>query len=316
MKREENKQTKIAIVIPVYNRKAHTLNCLRQLQMIDKTGMDITIVVVDDGSSDGTSELVATEYPEVVILRGDGNLWWSGATNMGVKYALDQKSDYVLALNDDVEFQGDFLVQLLKTAKSYDNTIVCGIVCDTDRKDKIMSAGLRAKGFLNYIYTGHLSGADVSALPENEFASDITAGRAVLIPTEVFREVGLFDAQKFPHHMGDMDFILRAKKKGFKVLVNPRSFVYTKIGDNYFPIQIIEKSVWQNIKGFFHVKSTVNFRTRWNFYLRHTPYFLGWISFLYFCLRMSIVIIYKILMPKQMLVRVMKKRSLKVQSRK
>lgn len=312
----ENKTTKITIVIPVHNRKKHTLNCLHQLQTLEKKGMDITIVVVDDGSSDGTSELIASGYPEVVILRGNGNLWWSGATNVGVEYALEHNSDYVLALNDDVEFKDDFLVNLLKTVKTYDNSIACGILCDINSKDTIMCAGIRAKGFLHYIYCGHLSGADVSVLPKEDFESDVTSGCAMLISTKIFREVGLFDAKKFPHHMGDFDFILRAKKKGFKVIVNPRSFLYTKIGDNYFYIQIIKESLWHNIKSFFDIKSTVNLRTRWYFYWLYTPYFLGWVSFLYFLSRMSFVIGCKLILPSKILVRVMDKRGIWVRSMK
>jgi len=68
----------IYIIIPVHNRKSLTLACLKNL----KTNGDLQkyqVIVVDDGSSDRTAEEVAENYPEVTILKGDGNLWWTGA---------------------------------------------------------------------------------------------------------------------------------------------------------------------------------------------------------------------------------------------
>lgn len=239
---------KITVVIPVYNRKLHTINCLNRLRAINKSGIDATIVVVDDGSNDGTSELIAMKYPEVTILHGDGNLWWSGATNKGVAYALAHGCDYVLTLNDDVQFREDFLINLLKTVNSLDNSIACGVICDIDSRNKIISAGRYAKGFLGYNYSGYLSGTDIKSLPTNEYQSDVESGYAMLIPRDVFQKVGLFDAKRFPHHMGDMDFVLRARRHGYKVIINPRAFLYTKIGENYFHNQIITKTMWSNFK--------------------------------------------------------------------
>jgi GT2 family glycosyltransferase len=70
----------IYIIIPVHNRKALTLACLENL----RTNGDLQkyqVIVVDDGSSDRTAEEVAENYPEVNILKGNGNLWWTGAIN-------------------------------------------------------------------------------------------------------------------------------------------------------------------------------------------------------------------------------------------
>jgi len=78
-------------IIPVHNRKEFTRNCLRSLQR--QTVSDrLRIIVVDDGSEDGTDEMLAAEFPEVIVLRGDGNLFWTAAKqkheNGITKYSL------------------------------------------------------------------------------------------------------------------------------------------------------------------------------------------------------------------------------------
>lgn len=300
--------TTVSIVIPVHNRKNMTLNCLRQLTYIDKEGTDITIIVVDDGSTDGTSQAIEIEYPGVVVLHGDGNLWWSGATNKGVMYAIENKSDYVLTLNDDIEFERDFLILLLKTAKENPNVIVCAVICNLMNQSEIVSAGRYAKGFLGYDYSGHLRGEDVSMLPEKDYESDIESGYAMLIPAIIFQKVGLFDTRKFPQNMGDMDFVLRAKKTGVKLLINPKAILYATNNINYFHSQILNSSIISILKSFFELKSTVNLKIRWNFCWRHTPYYLGWLAYGYFISRMCIALVLKIIFPTNVLRMIIKKR--------
>ena len=72
----QNNSKSLFIVIPVHNRKHFTRDCLLSLRK--QTFQNFTIIVIDDGSSDGTGEMIQKEFPEVVLLHGDGNLWWTG----------------------------------------------------------------------------------------------------------------------------------------------------------------------------------------------------------------------------------------------
>ena len=104
---------KVFIIIPVHNRREITLACLGKLR---ETGVlaNFQVVVVDDGSTDGTAVGIEHNYPEVKILYGDGNLWWAGAIAVGMQYALDQKAEYIFWLNDDCFPQGNCLSKMLE----------------------------------------------------------------------------------------------------------------------------------------------------------------------------------------------------------
>ena len=93
-------QPSIYSLVPVHNRKSVTLRCLAALdRQVDLP--KLTIVVIDDGSTDGTSEAIQAEYPQVVVLKGSGNLWWTGAIRMGMEYAYSQGANFFIWLNDD-----------------------------------------------------------------------------------------------------------------------------------------------------------------------------------------------------------------------
>ena len=291
--------TSITIIIPIYNRKTVTLTCLQQLQTIVASDFSVNIIVVDDGSTDGSSKAIREHFPDVTVLHGNGNLWWSGATNLGVKYALQRESDFVLTLNDDVEIKLDFLQHLVSVAKHYPNSIVCPVVCQQDKKHIILSAGRFRKGFLAYRMASHLRGKPYDALTDDVISSELESGYAMLIPAHIFRSVGLFDSKHFPHHMGDMDFVLRARMQGVQVKISTKAIIYTRIGENYFHNKIVSESLWNNIKSFFDLKSTINLRTRWFFDWYHTPYHLGLISYLFFIGRMCAAItLKKVLSPE------------------
>ena len=89
----------ICVVVPVRNRIELTKRFLEAF--FKSTYKCFTMVIVDDASTDSTVEYITKKYPEVVLLHGDGNLWWTGATNMGVKYAIENNYDYVLTINND-----------------------------------------------------------------------------------------------------------------------------------------------------------------------------------------------------------------------
>src|SRR6187401_1451737 len=104
----------ICIVIPVHNRKKFTADCLQSLR-IQTTPADY-VIIIDDGSTDGTKEMLRDEFPEVIVIQGDGNLFWTAAINLGVRRALSLKADYILTLNNDTVAFPDFVEKMLLQA--------------------------------------------------------------------------------------------------------------------------------------------------------------------------------------------------------
>src|SRR4051812_20447515 len=101
---DEVKKVRLAIVSPVHNRRELTLQCLRSLSRIDRDGLDVRITIVDDGCTDGTGDAVREGFPEVNLVQGTGDLFYSAGTNLGLVAALKHKPDYVLCINDDSIF--------------------------------------------------------------------------------------------------------------------------------------------------------------------------------------------------------------------
>ncbi len=112
----------ICIIIPVYNRVELTLKCLMSLQNQTVTGF--SVIVIDDGSTYNSLYLIREQFPLVKVMHGNGNLWWAGATNAGINYAMSAGYDYIMCLNNDVEVANDFIEQILLAAEKKPDALI------------------------------------------------------------------------------------------------------------------------------------------------------------------------------------------------
>ncbi|HEX8530399.1 MAG TPA: glycosyltransferase, partial [Cytophagales bacterium] len=110
------------VVIPVYNRWHYTKACLEALRK--QTFRAFRTVVVDDGSTDGTAGRLAEAFPEVTVLLGSGNLYWTAAVNLGIAHALAGGADRVVTLNNDTLPPPDFLVQMHGQSLAHPNALL------------------------------------------------------------------------------------------------------------------------------------------------------------------------------------------------
>jgi GT2 family glycosyltransferase len=210
---------KIAVLITCYNRREKTLACLSALfnQTLPKN-VNYEVYLVDDGSSDGTSEAVAQHYRAVKIFYGDGNLFWNGGMRLAFAEAIKQDYDYYLWLNDDTILEKQALSLLLKQSqilgkRGEDKAIVIGSTKEPDRE--VTSYG----GLVNCGWWTPLKDRIVEPGEEVK-PCDTMHGNCVLIPRSVAEIVGNLDPT-FIHNLGDYDYGKRAKQKGCSLWVAP-----------------------------------------------------------------------------------------------
>ncbi|WP_017732624.1 glycosyltransferase family 2 protein [Nafulsella turpanensis] len=275
----------IFIVIPVFNRRKFTFHCLAGL--LCQTYKDFRIIVVDHGSSDGTEEMITTGFPEVLLVRGTEDLWWAGATNVGIQRALEMSqsdSDFVLTLNNDLEVEENYLTELLQVNAKNKTAIIGSISVDINNREKIVFSGVQ----WNRITAKYKSVVDTkeslkAVQDRNSWVStDLLPGRGVLIPIKCIKNVGLFDQVNFPHYLADEEFSLRCMKHGYKTLVATKAVVYSYSEETGLKQSHFKKDLGYWKAYFTSIKSPCNLKYRWRWAIRNTPF-----PVLYFCIDLA-----------------------------
>jgi GT2 family glycosyltransferase len=220
---------KVAILIPVYNNLAFTKKCIQELRDLLANSFlkhsSFDLVVIDDGSSDGTGDWVQQNHPELILLQGDGNLWWSGGINLGARHAIAKlKADQLLLWNNDIRPAKDYFEQLDELMEELDGRTIAGskiLYEDPDKSGLIWSFG----GYFNP-RNGKKSMLGYNQPDKQEFSIpkevDWLPGMGTLVPVEIVQTIGYWDEQVFPQYHGDSDFTFRAKTAGFAIVAYPQ----------------------------------------------------------------------------------------------
>lgn len=204
MTNRDEEKIKVAILITVFNRKDKTQECLQLIKRQQGiTHIDANIYIIDGGSTDGTAEMIESNYPDVHFKVIDGVYW-----NRGMWHAWDwassiQDYDYYLWLNDDTFIYDYCIISLLRTAKIKKNqAIVVGATVDSKTQKTITYGGRVGKGLV---------------IP-NGIPCKVERfnGNIVLVPNYVFRAIGNLDYY-FTHSKGDIDYGKRAIKAGIEI---------------------------------------------------------------------------------------------------
>jgi len=214
-------QPVVNVVLPVHNRAEDTRRCLQNLQRQDYAG-PMPIFVVDDGSTDGTAEMLRTEFPSVRVLRGDGNLWWTGAMALAVRHLMPRRrdGDYLLAVNNDSLLPKDAVSGLVEVSTRERRAVVSGAA----RSPEGHAIPVGGRFHWGRVLSTGVSGSTHDIGEDTDCVEvDAVFGRLSLFPMEVFAEVGNFDSERFPHYWGDTEFCVRIKKQGSRrILVTNR----------------------------------------------------------------------------------------------
>lgn len=213
----------VEIIAPVHNRRDITIQCLRSLSRIDRTGLKVHVIIVDDGSTDGTSDAIREQFPDVEIVSGDGNLWYTAGTNRGIEAALERNPDYVLAINDDAVFDEKCLLRMVGCAETNPRSVVGPLLLSWDEPHKVFQVA--PKWSVSYGGWQHLFKQTVWTMPQDAWEVETIVGNCVLLPVDAVRRVGLMDAGKYPHY-GDTEYTVRMRRAGWKLLIEPHARVF------------------------------------------------------------------------------------------
>ncbi len=256
----------IWICIPVHNNVKFTVECINSLQ--EQSYRDFKIVICDDGSTDGTYDILKKNYPEVILFKGDGNLWWGGGINKCFSYVLKKgkSQDFILMLNNDLIVDQNYLKALKDHVTS--NMMLGSVVVDINNPEQIVYAGelldkLTARSVQLHRKLNRIEGKTI-------WDVDLLTGRGVIFPFGLLRDIGLIRADKMPQYSGDSEFSARAAKNGYELKILRNAVVYSHI-KNTADGSIYKRTPFGKfLTSFFTLKSPNYYRARYYFAKTYT----------------------------------------------
>lgn len=211
---------KVTVVILNYKVKNQVLKCIHTLADSDYQNFDI--VVVDNNSNDGLKEEI-TKFSDIHYIENKDNLGYTGGNNIGIQWALGNRSDYIFILNPDTEITKNTISELIKIMKQYQVGIGAPRILFSDKKTIWFAGGIFDKHNVIGTHRGlnEIDKGQYNKIEEIDYAT----GCALMVSSEVFMKIGLFDGKYFMYYE-DNDFCQRAKVVGFKILYIPSAVVY------------------------------------------------------------------------------------------
>ncbi len=267
---------KVFVLLPVFNRLEYTKRCLRSV--FRQTYSNFQVILVDSASSDGTVAYVAKHWPQVIIIQGTPQWWWTKAIVEAVDLSLRlaKKSDYVLLLNNDCFLKAGYLHQILSTARKYPKAIIGSLCVRDDRPSQVVEAGIRIDWPSGLVYgVAQTISNKLGYFRKMEVVNQLDAlpGKGTLIPIRVFQQIGNFDLKRLPHYIADYEFANRAKRAGWKLLVDTHAVVkhhFEATGD--FSRQQWEKRSYRRAWNLLFGRKSMNNVVDWiNFLLVACP---------------------------------------------
>lgn len=200
---------KVYILLPVHNRCAvteHFIDCLSA-----QTYANYHLILIDDGSTDGTADMVQSKINNITVLRGRGDWWWAGSLQQGINW-LEQSSvedrDIVLFANDDITFDADFLQKAVGILDNLDATLLLPHLRD-EKTGIPQESGVDAN-LQKLTFNPAASPDKINCLPT----------RGLFMRMSDLRKIGKFHPRLLPHYLSDYEFTIRARRKGLRLVTS------------------------------------------------------------------------------------------------
>lgn len=237
---------KILVIIVTYNAMKWVERCLGSVR---KSSVRSDVLVVDNGSKDGTQTYVRDNYPEVIFIQSERNIGFGKANNIGLQYALDNEYNYVYLLNQDAWVMPDTIEKLIKYSK---NHLEYGILSPFQMNSDIRHID---SSFLKYVLSW-ISNKDICNDMYNDELKDIYTVPDVMaahwfLTRECLEKVGGF-SPSFSHYAEDNNYAVRVYYKGLKIGVVPSLRVAHDRGERVISL---EKQMYLDFSQSIHVIS-------------------------------------------------------------
>ena len=196
----------VFILLPVHNRWFITLDFIATLKK--QTYSNYQLVLIDDGSTDGTAESVKELVPDAHVIKGNGNFWWAGSLQAGINYLKSvsiQPDSIVLMINDDTLLPEDFLKTGVTLIKESDQQIFCAQAYSMITGE-LLDSGVRIDWF-KYQFIPVKNEAEINCL----------STRGLFLRFSDFKKIGEFIPEVLPHYYSDYEFTYRAGVRGYRL---------------------------------------------------------------------------------------------------
>jgi GT2 family glycosyltransferase len=212
---------KVSIIILNLQGRKYVSKSIRSV--LSSNYLLIEVVMVDNGSTDGSVEMIKNRFTEVIVIENKQNLGFAKGNNIGINYALKKHADYIFVLNPDTKIEKDTIKNLLLVMEKNRDVGIVGPKIYTFEK-RIWSCGgiLERKRFS----AGLIGfGEEDNGQYDGETEVDYISGAAMFVRRSTFEEIGLLPENYFLYYE-DVEFSLRAKRAGLKVYFTPTAIVY------------------------------------------------------------------------------------------
>jgi GT2 family glycosyltransferase len=237
---------RVFIVLPVHNRRRVTEKFVDCLQ--SQTFQNYHLILVDDGSTDGTADAVKARLESVSVIRGPGNWWWSGCMQQAYRWLLSNDcddEDLVMLANDDIMFGPDFIFQAVRTLAHLPDALLGAQLLDP-ASNKVRESGVHAD-LRRFVFRVAETPGQINCLPT----------RALLLRWKDMKRVGAFHPYLLPHYFGDYEYTLRATRRGLRCFTTPEVAVIADFGTTgYHDLDSLVG--WSFLRRLFSVKAPLN----------------------------------------------------------
>ncbi len=249
----------IFIVTAAHNRREVTRAYLTDL--LAQTDQDYQLVLVDDGSTDGTAEMVLEKMPNAIVLKGNGRLYWAGGLHKAYRYlkkGILSREDIVFISNDDIRLPADFLETGRRLVEEHPDRLVSALRYLPERPEKpgnpvFLRDPVTAKG----------------RRCEPGEPGNVTSTKALFMTAEAYLTIGGMHPFLIPHYCSDDEYTLRAARKGYPSICDEALLFTGK--DSTFTAEMKTRSKKKTLGEHFRKTSSTNPFYRMNYVLLSTP---------------------------------------------